>query len=206
MATVGAVRDVLVLLFPDVEVLDATGPFEVFATTEDARGNPLFRVRTVAETADPVAAIGGLRFVPDHTFEDAPDPHLLVIPGGNGRRVQMHNRATIAWIRAKAARAEQVLSICSGAFLLAAAGLLDGLEATTHHSVLEEFHQFADKTRVRRSRFIDNGRIITSAGISAGIDASLHLVARLHGRETALRTAGMMEYESPAWSANLRQI
>lgn len=191
-------RSVAILLFDDVEVLDFCGPFEVFSVAGGGPGRTLFEVTTVAERAGPVRARNGLSVNPDHTLADAPVPDLLVLPGGRGTRREMHNAAILDWVRATAPRAELVLSVCTGALLLARAGQLDGLRATTHHGALDLLQETAPGATVERGlRFVDNGRVVLSAGISAGIDAALHVVGRLHGRDVALATARHMEY---AWN------
>jgi transcriptional regulator GlxA family with amidase domain len=120
---------------------------------------------------------------------------VLLIPGGQGTRKEMHNPALIDWIREASTKAELVLSVCTGALLLAKAGLLDGLEATTHHGAIDLLRQTASKTTVHADRrFVDNGRVVCSAGIAAGIDMSLHVVSRLLGQEVAMKTARQMEY------------
>jgi transcriptional regulator GlxA family with amidase domain len=188
-------RNVAILLFPDVEVLDFCGPFEVFAVTGRWTDPPACNVYTVAERAGPLLARNGLSVNPQYLLSDCPLPDLLVVPGGQGSRKEMHHPALIDWIRHMAAGAELVLSVCTGALLLGKAGLLDGLDATTHHGALDLLRQVAPQARVCQDRrFVDNGKVITSAGIAAGIDASLHCVARLCGRELAARTARHMEY------------
>lgn len=188
-------RHVAILLFDDVEVLDFAGPFEVFAVTDELAEHRLFHVHTVAAAAGTVRARHGLKVVPDHTLESVPEPDLLILPGGLGSRALLQQPALLDWIRRKAPRTEVVASVCTGARLLAKAGLLDGLEATTHHENFAELRALAPAARVREDvRFTDNGRILTAAGISAGIDLSLHLVARLHGAAVAQRTADYMEY------------
>src|SRR5687767_11397688 len=172
-------RTVAVLLFDDVEVLDFAGPFEVFGVTGKRENATPFDVVTVAEHHGIVRARNGLSVSPTHSFADCPPPDVLVVPGGYGTRREMHNELVIDWIRSQATRAEVVLSVCTGALLLARAGLLAGLEVTTHHGAFDLLAETVPDAIVRRDqRFVDNGRIITSAGISAGIDAALHVVAR----------------------------
>jgi len=191
-------RTVAILLFDDVEVLDFAGPFEVFSVTDELADYQLFHVQTVAIARESVRARNGLQVVPDHTLETAPAPDILIVPGGSGSRALLDQTAVLDWIRHQAKRAELVASVCTGARLLARAGLLDGWSVTTHHENLTELAALAPAaTVVADRRFIDHGRIATSAGISAGIDLSLHLVARLHGRAVAERTARYMEYR---WS------
>ena len=189
---------VALFLFPDVEVLDFAGPFEVFAITDELRGYDTFNVITVAETAAPIRARNGLRVLPDHTFTTCPSPHVLIVPGGFGTRALLKNEPVLAWLRTQAASAELVVSVCTGAFLLAQLGLLDGLRATTHHECLDDLRALAPAATIDPSaRFHDNGKILTAAGISAGIDCSLHVVSRLLGPAAAATTARYMEYPPP---------
>jgi transcriptional regulator GlxA family with amidase domain len=188
-------RSLAILLFDEVEVLDFCGPFEVFSVARRFSDPPAFEVRTVAERAGPVLARNGLSVNPHGTVADCLQPDILLVPGGQGTRREMHNLSLIGWIREKAMSAELVLSVCTGALLLAKAGLLDGLEATTHHLALDLLREVAPRTAVHADcRFVDNGRIVCSAGIAAGIDMSLHVVARLAGLEVAVQTARQMEY------------
>jgi transcriptional regulator GlxA family with amidase domain len=188
-------RDTAILIFDDVEVLDFAGPFEVFSVTGRTRQVKPFKVFTVAEHKLPVIARNNLSVNPTRTIADCPAADIVVIPGGWGTRGLTDSPVILNWIRVAAARAEVVLSVCTGALLLAKAGLLDGLPSTTHHSQFELLAQTAPATTVLRDRrYVDADRIVTAGGISAGIDASLHLVARLLGPETARETAEYMEY------------
>lgn len=188
-------KNVAILIFPEVEVLDFAGPFEVFAVTDELRGYDTFHTFTVAESPGPVRARNGLMVVPDFTLENCPAPHLLIVPGGFGTRALLRKPALLEWVRAKAGHAELVMSVCTGALVLARAGLLDGLRITTHHELLATLAEMTPRATVDPSRrFHDNGRILTAAGISAGIDCSLHVVGRLLGPAAAERTAGYMEY------------
>jgi transcriptional regulator GlxA family with amidase domain len=188
-------RTLAILLFDDVEVLDFCGPFEVFSVANRVAESTHFSVLTVAEKAGPIQACGGLSVNPHRTFADCPQLDLLLVPGGQGTRKEMHNPILVDWMRTASAKAELVLSVCTGALLLAAAGLLDGLEATTHHRSIDLLREIALRTTVHADRrFVDNGRVICSAGIAAGIDMSLHVVGRLLGKEIADKTARRMEY------------
>lgn len=188
-------RTLAILLFDDVEVLDFCGPFEVFSVANRFTEPPAFHVLTVAENVGPVVTRGGLSVNPHHRLPDCPHPDILLVPGGQGTRKEMHNPALIGWIRQASEGAELVLSVCTGALLLAKAGLLDGLEATTHHGTVELLRQTAPNTTIHADRrFVDNGRVVCSAGIAAGIDMSLYVLSRLLGREVAERTARQMEY------------
>jgi predicted metal-dependent HD superfamily phosphohydrolase/putative intracellular protease/amidase len=188
-------RNLAILIFDDVEVLDFCGPFEVFSVANRFTDAPALNVVTVAEKPGPVLTRGGLSVNPHHRLPDCPRPDLLLVPGGQGTRKEMHNPALIDWIKQASNKAELVLSVCTGALLLAKAGLLDGLEATTHHGGIDLLRQTARKTTVHADRrFVDNGRVVCSAGIAAGIDMSLHVLGRLLGREVAEKTARRMEY------------
>lgn len=191
-------RSLALLLFDDVEVLDFAGPFEVFSVTDELHHHDLFKVHTVGVTPGTIRAKNGLKLVPDHTLESVPPPDILIVPGGAGTRPLLRQPATLEWIRTRSATAEITFSICTGALVLAAAGLLDGHTVTTHHENLADLARLAPGAFVDgKQRFHDQGRIVTAAGISAGIDASLHLIARLHGAAIARRTATYMEYPNP---------
>jgi transcriptional regulator GlxA family with amidase domain len=193
-------KNLAILIFDDVEVLDFCGPFEVFSVANHYTDPPAFSVLTVAEKAGPVVTRGGLSVNPHHRLADCPQADLLLVPGGQGTRKGMHNLVLIEWIKQASEKAELVLSVCTGALLLAKAGLLDGLEATTHHGAIDLLRQTAPQTTVHADRrFVDNGHVICSAGIAAGIDMSLHVVGRLLGEEVAAKTAGQMEYP---WNTN----
>ncbi|MGN6813775.1 MAG: DJ-1/PfpI family protein [Thermomicrobiales bacterium] len=198
------VRNVGILVFDDVEVLDFCGPFEVFSVArpagERADALRLFTVRTVAEEDRLIRCRGGLLVQPHLTTAAAPPGtfDILVAPGGQGTRCERLNRGLLDWIAAQDGRTELTTSVCTGAFLLAECGLLDHRRATTHWaSVAWMREQYPAVTMLADTRFVDEGHVITSAGISAGIDMSLHVIARLHGSETAAWTARQMEY---AWS------
>ena len=183
-------------IFDDVEVLDFCGPFEVFsvASSENGPTPGAFEVSLIAETREPVRTRGGMRVLPDHTLDDHPELDLLLIPGGPGTERALRNWRVIAWLQA--VRPRQVLaSVCTGALLLAEAGRLDGLTATTHAGSHESLQQYEQVYLCPTDRFVDHGSIATSAGVSAGIDMALHLVERLVGEETVRYTATVMEYE-----------
>ena len=189
-------RNVAILVFDDVEVLDFAGPFEVFSVTDELRDASAFNVFTVAPKPGTVRARNGLKVVPDYAIERCPEALVLVIPGGFGTRALIANPLVLEWIRTRSKAAEVTMSVCTGALLLARAGLLDGMTVTTHHDLLGMLAELAPLSRVDPSaRFHDNGSLLTAAGISAGIDGSLHLVGRLLGSEAATATAGYMEYE-----------
>ncbi|NDJ37037.1 MAG: DJ-1/PfpI family protein [Chloroflexi bacterium] len=187
---------VAILIFDDVEVLDFCGPYEVFSVTRRADGEQPFDVFTVAERSGPVLARNGLSVNPDYTFDDCPPPDILVVPGGRGTRTLLGNTVVTDWIAQVSGDVDLTLSVCTGSLVLAQAGLLEGLAATTHHSAFDELRAIDPQVDVREgARFVDNGAIITSAGISAGLDMSLYVVARLLGHQTAVETAAYMEYD-----------
>lgn len=193
-------RRVGIYVFDEVEVLDFAGPFEVFSTAARVarrlrpRAAAPFEVFTVGARRAAVTARGGLRVEPAFAMGRHPGIDVLVIPGGVVED-QAARREVIEWIGAQASCAEVCASVCTGAFLLARAGLLAGRRATTHWEDLDGLRALAAETRVvTKPRWVDEGRIVTSAGISAGIDMSLHLVGRLAGEDLALRTARQMDY------------
>ena len=187
-------RQLGILLFEDVEILDFCGPLEVFSVCNRFTASPAFQIRTIA-TTDPVTTCNGLSVNPDTAPEDCAGLDILIVPGGIGSRALINDATVIEWIEQTSQRAELVLSVCTGALLLGKAGILDGLEATTHHCAYEELRAVAPTTVVHEDRrFVDNGKVVTSAGIAAGIDMSLHVVERLHGPEVAESTALQMEY------------
>lgn len=189
-------RQVHILIFDDVEVLDFAGPFEVFGVTGLRTGPAPFQVKTIGLSHAPIRARNGLDVTPALSIDDDAPCDILVLPGGYGTRREMHNERLLDWIRRRAADAELVLSVCTGALLLARAGLLAGLDATTHHVAFEELAAASPTTNVLRGqRIVDNGRVVNSAGISAGIDASLHVVGKLLGHDVAVETAAYMEYD-----------
>ena len=190
-----------IVLFDEVEVLDFAGPFEVFSVTGRRQKLEPFDVYTVAERLAPVMARNGLSVNPRYTFANCPPPDILVVPGGYGTRREMKNPVMLEWITRIVPTCELVLSVCTGALVLGAAGLLDGRDATTHFMAFDELRAVAPGASVQEhQRIVDNGDVILSAGVSAGIDMSLHVVARLLGADVARETARYMEYEGD-WEA-----
>ncbi len=174
------------LLFEGVDQLDLTGPFEVLARTPGAA------LRLYAKTLAPVADVRGLRLLPDATFEEAPRLDILVVPGGFGQEALMEDEETLAWVREKAEEASHVLSVCTGALILGAAGFLRGRRVTTHwaaHHLLPYFGAIAVDARV-----VTDGKLISAAGVTSGIDGALQLAAALHGDATAQAIQLFMEY------------
>ncbi len=179
-----AMKTVAILLFDGVELMDFAGPAEVFIVADHGQA---FRVVTVAESSKPLKTIGKLTVLPDFDFATAPRADIVVVPGGNVSGVGKEGRA---WLKKAAREADIVLSVCYGAFLLGEAGLLDGLEATTHHRGLAELQTNNPRCKVvKGKRFVDSGKIITTAGVTAGIDGALHVVERILGKDAARWTA-----------------
>jgi transcriptional regulator GlxA family with amidase domain len=192
-------KHVAILVFDDVQILDFAGPFEVFAVTDELRAHGEFHVFTVSELRATIRARNGLKIVPDFTLENCPPAQVLVIPGGQGTRSLLNRQLLLEWVRKQARGAQAVMSVCTGALVLGKAGLLDGLRATTHFECFDLLREYAPSAVITPGeRFTDNGKICTSAGISAGIDLSLHVVGRLLGQEAADTTARHMEYERRA--------
>jgi transcriptional regulator GlxA family with amidase domain len=195
-------RNVGILIFDGVEVLDFAGPFEVFSRTRlqpglDSRRSDVtapFNVFTVAKSRALVRATGGLEIIPAHGFDAAPAIDLLVVPGGFGTRALLDDAETLEWIRRVASVAAQTSSVCTGSLLLAKAGLLAGRRATTHWGALDLLQSLDDRTIVDRdTRVIDDG-LITSAGVASGMDMAFYIVEKLFGREVADETARYIEY------------
>ncbi len=186
-----------IFLFDDVEVLDFAGPFEVFSVTEIENGQQPFVVETVSEKGNLVIASNGLKVQPDYSFDNVPRFDILIIPGGLGARErEMYNDNVINWITSQMKTVQLMTSVCTGALLLAKAGLLNGKMATTHWASLERLKIEFPQVEVQREvKFVDEGNVITSGGISAGINMSFHIVKRLLGSEVAQNTAKIMEYE-----------
>jgi transcriptional regulator GlxA family with amidase domain len=191
-----------ILVFPQVEVLDFCGPFEVLAAVRldesRRREQPSpFDVFLVAERAGPVAANGGLRALPDYVLANCPSLDILVVPGGWGVRQEINNTALLAWIAERGRQVETLAAVCTGSMLLGQAGLLDGKRATTHWGSLNWMRESFPGVMVEdQLRFVEDGHVITSAGVSAGIDMALRLVARYHGEDIARATARHMEYHT----------
>ena len=185
-------RAVAILLFPEVEELDFCGPWEVFSYLRKVRPDAC-TVYTLSEHGGEVRCAKGLRVLADHPLDSAPPADVLVVPGGWGTRREVDNPRLIDFIRRTAERAEVVASVCTGAFLLERAGLLAGRRATTHWASLDRLRALGT-VRVVEDRWVDEGRVVTAGGISAGIDMSLHLVGRLWGPPTARRVQKGIAY------------
>jgi transcriptional regulator GlxA family with amidase domain len=199
-----------IVVFEEIEVLDFCGPFEVFAATrlDEARRRQEpspFEVWLVAEHHAPIVTAGGMKVIPDYSFAGCPRLDILVVPGGWGTRRELNNPAMLEWLRLRAPEVETLASVCTGAMLLGAAGLLDGRRATTHWRSLDWLREsFPAVTVVHDEHVVEDGTVLTSAGIAAGIDLALKVVARYHGETVARATARHLEYPYP--ETNARRI
>ena len=186
----------------DAVTIDFAGPWEVFKDVfiKD-RGKTLaeqavFRLYTVSDTHDPVKTSGGMRIVPDYTFDNAPEPAIVVVPAQRGRSPKM-----LQWIRERSAKSQVVMSVCTGVFVLGDAGILKGKKATTHHLYYEEFQTAFPEVVVQKNRrFVESDSVIfTAGGLSSGIDLALHIVQLYGGIGLAEETAKLLEYEGTGW-------
>jgi transcriptional regulator GlxA family with amidase domain len=191
--------NVAIFVYDGVEILDFSGPGEVFAATS-LDNDRAFNVYTIAVKNDPILSQGFVTVTPQYTIDDCPKPDILVLPGGStGRSVQ--NEKLIKWVKNLSKDAKIIMSVCTGVMILSKAGLLNGKECTTWHGAIDRLKNRTPEAKVHRNtRFVDNGQIITTAGVSAGIDGALHVVSRLFGEEKAKEVAYYMEYDK--WKPN----
>jgi transcriptional regulator GlxA family with amidase domain len=188
------------VLYDDAEELDFVGPWEVFTMGAQANGED--RVVTIAERPEAVRCHKGLRVLPDHTYADAPRLDVVLVPGGFGSRREQENPVLLDWLRRVAPGCRWVTSVCSGALILHAAGFLKGRRATTHWSVIEALRDRGDVEVLEHTRYVRDGNVVTSAGVSAGIDMALWLVGQLHGPTFARGVQRFMEYDpAPPYAA-----
>lgn len=203
-------KHVGIVLFNDIEILDFCGPFEVFSATrlneKKRRTDPSpFEVSLISETLSHVTTTGGMRVMPQYSFENCPPIDILVVPGGWGTRRELNNPVMLEWLRKQAVEVETLTSVCTGSMLLGFAGLLDGLHATTHWRSLDWMRDVFPEVIVEyEQHVVSDGRVFTSAGISAGIDMALKVVVRYYGEDIARATATHMEY--PFLISNERRI
>ena len=191
-----------ILLFDDVEELDFAGPWEVFTTA--ARKEQGDRVVTIAPEPGLVRCAKGLRVLPDHGFADAPELDVLLVPGGQGTRREVDNPVVIDWLRKAAARCRFVTSVCTGSLLLHGAGLAEGKRITTHWAFVEKLRERGGATVLDDVRYVRDGNLVTSAGISAGIDMSLWLVGQLYDVTHARNVQRVMQYDpAPPYTADV---
>jgi len=183
-----------IYIYENAEVLDFSGPFEVLTTANRVSGKPLFDVSLVAQKAGVVFARAGYKVLADVGFDDAPQFELLIVVGGDHSQ-EINKPLVIEWIAQQASQAELVASVCTGAFLLAQAGVITTQQVTTHWQDITQLQLDFPKLNVQKElRWLDAGNIVTSGGISAGIDMTLHLVSRLHSQALAVKTAKQMEF------------
>ncbi|GAA1764466.1 DJ-1/PfpI family protein [Nocardioides hankookensis] len=189
-------RTVAILAFDDMEVLDYAGPYEVFNVAGELGEGAPFSVFSVGLTGGAAVGRGGFTVQPTYSLDDAPPADLLVVPGGAGTRPLLEDERLLAWLRDRAGEVELLLSVCTGALLLGAAGLLEHQSATTHHDAFDELAALSPTTTVvRGQRFVRSSeRVVTSAGVSAGVDASLYVVQLLTDAETRDRAVTEMEW------------
>ena len=189
-------RNVAILVLDDVEILDFAGPYEVFNVASQTTTPPAFYVYNVGLVHGPVIGRGRFTVTPAYTIDDCPQPDVLIVPGGYGTRPLMKHERLLAWLLAQSTKVEWLLSVCTGALLLAKAGLLKNGEATTHHTAFQELKELSPTTIiVEDKRFVQtSARIMTSGGISAGIDLSLHMIEKLVDLETRVAVVSEMEY------------
>jgi len=186
--------NVAIFIYDNVEILDFAGPSEVFASTWVENDHPI-NVYTVAAKDKPILSQGFITITPQYTIKNCPKPDIIVLPGG-GVLKSVENEEVIQWVEKCSESADILLSVCTGARLLSKAGLLDNKEATTWYGAIESLREMTPKAIIHENtRFVDNGQIITTAGVSAGIDGALHVVRRMFGEDAALRVAKYMEYD-----------
>jgi len=176
-------------------VIDFCGPWEVFRDVMLPSGDHPFRLYMVSDKTAPITAGGGMKIVPDYTFANAPVPKVIVIPAQSEP-----SKAMLDWIRQSTKNTDVTMSVCTGAFVLAKTGLLDGKSATTFHGAFGPFAMQFPKIELKRgARFVENGNLATAGGLSSGIDLALRVVERYYGREVAQKTAYTMEYQGQGW-------
>lgn len=181
-----------IVLFPKVEVLDFAGPYEVFACCQSDKAKALFRVHTLAAASE-IECQGGLKVKPGYTFDKAPGLDIILVPGGPGARQHGRQKPVLKFLRERSESPADIASVCTGSYLLAAAGLLDGLEATTHSARLKEFAKTFPKVKAKGDKIVDQGRIITSGGVSSGIDLALYLLEKYYGKKARSREAKRLD-------------
>ena len=188
-------KKVAILIFDKVEVLDFAGPFEVFSVSRDDNGAKIYDVSLIGEEIRVIKARNDFQVIPNLDIRTKEKFDMVLIPGGYGTRIEMHNEVIKNWVKAQYKEVELMLSVCTGSLVLATSGLLENQSATTHHGAFDELAAVAPNTQIiKGTKYVDNGKIITSGGISAGIEMALHVVAKQHGIEQARKTANYMEY------------
>lgn len=183
------------VISPRWTVIDAMGPWEVFQDAATPKDNEGFELYTVGESLEPIIGSAGIKVVPNYTFADAPQPKVVVIGAQAGR-----SPAMFEWLKKVSETADVIMSVCTGAFILAQSGLIDGKTATTHHDFFDKFaKQFPNIELKRGTRFVEEKKFSSAGGLTSGIDLALRVVERYFGRETAEKTAFYMEYQSKSW-------
>lgn len=191
-----------IVLFDGAEELDYVGPWEVFAAAAHLRPELAIDVRTYSKDGNPIRSAKGLRVIPDASFEDTPRLDVLLAPGGDGRKREMRDERMLGWLRARGAEAKWNTSVCTGAFLLHAAGLATGRRMTTHWSAIEELRARGDVTVLEDLRYVRDGNVVSAAGVSAGIDMSLWLVGQLWDPAFARQVQRYIQYDpAPPYAA-----
>jgi transcriptional regulator GlxA family with amidase domain len=184
-------RTIGVVLFPGFELLDVFGPLEMYGIAKAH-----FDIRMVAQNGGEIGSSQGPKSVADHTFDDAVDYDILLVPGGQGTRREVNNAALLSWLKTQAETVEYMTSVCTGSALLAKAGVLGGVRATTNKAAFQWVTAQGPEVRWQaQARWVEDGKFFTSSGVSAGIDMSLALIAKLHGEETAEKVAAFAEYD-----------
>lgn len=201
-------RTVGIVLFPDAEELDFVGPFEVFTMADEVwrlvgNPDPIYRVVLISEDGATVHARKGMRIEADYSFADAPDLDVMLVPGGQGTRTELDNPAMLAYLKKAAVGCEWVTSVCTGSQLLASAGPAAGKRVTTHWGYVDTLRERGEAGEVLENiRYVRDGNVVTSAGVSAGIDMSLWLVGQMQGEDHARLTQRAMEYDpAPPYAA-----
>ncbi|MEX0684274.1 MAG: DJ-1/PfpI family protein [Dehalococcoidia bacterium] len=182
-----------IVLYPEFEDLDAIGPKEVFGMFAMGSGGA-WKVALVSQDGEPVKSFLGTRYIVDHSFETCPPLDVILLPGGMGTRAEMDNEKMLSFVRKHGKNAEYVTSVCTGSLILHSAGFLTGKRATTHWGSIEALRQLGSVTVLDDARWVQDGNVITAAGVSAGIDMGLHLVSLLKDAQTAKSVQHMMEY------------
>lgn len=188
-------RNVGIFVFPNIELLDFAGPYEVFSVSKDSDEKPLFQTFLIGKDKETFRSVNGLQCIPDFSIDEHPNLDILIIPGGIGTKDMMLDVKIVHWIKSQYPQLTYLLSVCTGARILSQTGLLDNIEYTTHHDCFAELEDLCPKGRLNKEiRFTTEGKILTSGGISAGIDLSLYMVERFFGNDSKRRTMEYMEY------------
>ncbi len=190
-----------IFLFDDIELLDFAGPYEVFSVTSELNDYSLFNVFCITQDGTGIKSVNGLKVTPDYSFTNHPRIDILVVPGGVGTKKEIDKEPVLEWVKRNHEISKITFSVCSGARILGRVGILDGIECITHHEVIPHLKEIAPKAKINPDRrFIDTGKVMSSAGITAGMDLSLYIVAKLYGESIKNKTIAYMEYG--VWNKN----